>query len=151
MSKGMLVLGHSGHCCEGVSAVLPTRTPQVYGVDVVQDGPSHPGLARLQDKHALTPSQEQAAQPSCILCLLSPRVKLLCAGWFSLNVPSGLTLYWFTNNLLSTGQQVCTLTLKVHCYLQPLPHCLTWPVAFASRPWQLQTRWFFPARTCTCA
>jgi YidC/Oxa1 family membrane protein insertase len=27
-------------------------------------------------------------------------------GWFSLNVPSGLTLYWFTNNILTTGQQV---------------------------------------------
>jgi YidC/Oxa1 family membrane protein insertase len=27
-------------------------------------------------------------------------------GWFSLNVPSGLTLYWFTNNLLTTAQQV---------------------------------------------
>ncbi|GMH43273.1 hypothetical protein BSKO_11195 [Bryopsis sp. KO-2023] len=26
-------------------------------------------------------------------------------GWFSLNVPSGLTLYWITNNILSTGQQ----------------------------------------------
>jgi YidC/Oxa1 family membrane protein insertase len=30
----------------------------------------------------------------------------LMIGWFSLNVPSGLTLYWFTNNLLTTGQQV---------------------------------------------
>jgi len=28
------------------------------------------------------------------------------AGYFSLNVPSGLTLYWFVNNLLSTAQQV---------------------------------------------
>merc|ERR1712113_598490 len=26
-------------------------------------------------------------------------------GYFSLNVPSGLTLYWFTNNVLSTAQQ----------------------------------------------
>lgn len=30
----------------------------------------------------------------------------LMIGYFSLNVPSGLALYWFTNNLLSTGQQV---------------------------------------------
>ena len=30
----------------------------------------------------------------------------LPAGYFSLNVPSGLTLYWFTNNLLTTAQQV---------------------------------------------
>jgi len=29
----------------------------------------------------------------------------LMIGWFSLNVPAGLTLYWFTNNLLSTAQQ----------------------------------------------
>lgn len=32
------------------------------------------------------------------------------AGYFSLNVPSGLTLYWFVNNLLSTAQQVKHLT-----------------------------------------
>jgi hypothetical protein len=30
------------------------------------------------------------------------------AGWFSLNVPSGLTLYWFVNNIISTGQQAST-------------------------------------------
>lgn len=30
----------------------------------------------------------------------------LMIGWFSLNVPSGLTLYWFTNNLLTTAQTV---------------------------------------------
>lgn len=27
------------------------------------------------------------------------------AGYFSLNVPSGLALYWFVNNILSTSQQ----------------------------------------------
>eukprot|EP00850_Spirogloea_muscicola_P003439 SM000014S00227 [mRNA] locus=s14:23105:26958:- [translate_table: standard] len=30
----------------------------------------------------------------------------LMIGYFSLSVPSGLSLYWFTNNLLSTAQQV---------------------------------------------
>lgn len=30
----------------------------------------------------------------------------LMIGWFSLNVPSGLTLYWITNNLLSTAQSM---------------------------------------------
>ena len=30
----------------------------------------------------------------------------LMLGWFSLNVPSGLTLYWLVNNVLTTGQQV---------------------------------------------
>lgn len=43
----------------------------------------------------------------CVCC-----VRL--AGWFSLNVPSGLTLYWFVNNLLSTGQQLyLKATVKV--------------------------------------
>ena len=28
----------------------------------------------------------------------------LMIGWFSLNVPSGLTLYWFTNNILTVTQ-----------------------------------------------
>jgi YidC/Oxa1 family membrane protein insertase len=27
-------------------------------------------------------------------------------GWFSLNVPSGLTLYWFVNNIISTAMQL---------------------------------------------
>jgi len=30
-------------------------------------------------------------------------------GWFSLSVPSGLTVYWVTNNVLSTAQ---TLVLR---------------------------------------
>lgn len=30
----------------------------------------------------------------------------VAAGWFSLNVPSGLTLYWFVNNIISTGMQL---------------------------------------------
>ncbi|CAN1150413.1 Inner membrane protein PPF-1, chloroplastic [Linum perenne] len=30
----------------------------------------------------------------------------LMIGYFSLSVPSGLTIYWFTNNVLSTAQQV---------------------------------------------
>lgn len=30
----------------------------------------------------------------------------LMIGWFSLNVPSGLTLYWLTNNIITTAQQV---------------------------------------------
>ena len=36
----------------------------------------------------------------------------LAAGYFSLNVPSGLTLYWFNNNLLTTGQQVSSLACE---------------------------------------
>ncbi|XP_077227545.1 ALBINO3-like protein 1, chloroplastic [Tasmannia lanceolata] len=30
----------------------------------------------------------------------------LMIGYFSLSVPSGLSLYWFTNNILSTAQQI---------------------------------------------
>ena len=34
------------------------------------------------------------------------KVLPLMLGYFSLNVPSGLTLYWLTNNILSTAQQI---------------------------------------------
>ncbi|WIA32054.1 hypothetical protein OEZ86_002906 [Tetradesmus obliquus] len=35
-------------------------------------------------------------------------------GWFSLNVPSGLTLYWFVNNIISTAMQMyMKKTIKV--------------------------------------
>lgn len=30
----------------------------------------------------------------------------LMIGWFSLSVPAGLSLYWFTNNIITTAQQV---------------------------------------------
>ncbi|KAL6774126.1 ALB3B [Auxenochlorella protothecoides x Auxenochlorella symbiontica] len=43
----------------------------------------------------------QAAQSNAILKFLP-----LMIGWFSLNVPSGLGLYWLTNNLVTTGQQL---------------------------------------------
>lgn len=49
-------------------------------------------------------------------------VSLLVAGYFSLNVPSGLTLYWFTNNLLTTGQQVRILS-DILFSLTQLRHC----------------------------
>jgi YidC/Oxa1 family membrane protein insertase len=35
----------------------------------------------------------------------------LMIGWFSLNVPSGLTLYWITNNFLTTAQSVSPLVV----------------------------------------
>ena len=28
------------------------------------------------------------------------------AGYFALNVPAGLTIYWLTNNVLTTAQQL---------------------------------------------
>ena len=36
-------------------------------------------------------------------------------GWFSLNVPSGLTIYWFINNILSTVQQVLAKPTLLFC------------------------------------
>ncbi|KXZ44976.1 ALB32 protein [Gonium pectorale] len=66
------------------------------------------------------PSQQQA---QAILKFLP-----LMIGWFSLNVPSGLTLYWFINNLLSTGQQLyLKATVKVN-----IPEAIKAPVASTS-------------------
>lgn len=47
-------------------------------------------------------SDDQSAQMTQSILKFLP----LLLGWFSLNVPSGLTLYWVTNNVLSTAQQV---------------------------------------------
>eukprot|EP00210_Caulerpa_lentillifera_P006806 g6505.t1 len=52
----------------------------------------------LQPTRSTDPSQSGAQTFLKFLPLL--------LGWFSLNVPSGLTLYWITNNILTTGQQV---------------------------------------------
>lgn len=48
------------------------------------------------------PSDDPAQQQTQAILKYIP----LLIGWFSLNVPSGLTLYWFTNNILTTAQQV---------------------------------------------
>ena len=47
------------------------------------------------------PSDDPAQQQTQAILKFLP----LMIGWFSLNVPSGLTLYWLTNNLLSIAQQ----------------------------------------------
>lgn len=47
-------------------------------------------------------SQDPSVQQSQAILQFLP----LMIGWFSLNVPSGLTLYWFVNNILSTAQQL---------------------------------------------
>lgn len=52
----------------------------------------------ISPQQSTDPSQKQA---NAILQFLP-----LMIGYFSLNVPSGLTLYWFTNNILTTAQQV---------------------------------------------
>jgi YidC/Oxa1 family membrane protein insertase len=51
----------------------------------------------LQPAQSDDPAQQQTQQ---ILKFLP-----LMIGWFSLNVPAGLGVYWVINNLLSTGQQ----------------------------------------------
>jgi YidC/Oxa1 family membrane protein insertase len=46
-----------------------------------------------------------SACPHCLLDIQDPSI-LTSAGYFSLNVPSGLTLYWLTNNIVTTAQQL---------------------------------------------
>ncbi|CAK9194953.1 unnamed protein product [Sphagnum troendelagicum] len=48
----------------------------------------------------------QSADPSQKNTQLILKFLPLMIGYFSLSVPSGLSLYWFTNNILSTAQQV---------------------------------------------
>lgn len=49
------------------------------------------------------PQSDDPAQKNTQLIL---KFLPLMIGWFSLTVPSGLSLYWMTNNILSTGQTV---------------------------------------------
>ncbi|KZV26747.1 inner membrane protein PPF-1, chloroplastic [Dorcoceras hygrometricum] len=48
----------------------------------------------------------QTDDPSQKNSLLVLKFLPLMIGYFSLSVPSGLSIYWFTNNVLSTAQQV---------------------------------------------
>ncbi|KAJ4970595.1 hypothetical protein NE237_003694 [Protea cynaroides] len=48
----------------------------------------------------------QTNDPSQKNTLLVFKFLPLMIGYFSLSVPSGLSIYWFTNNVLSTAQQV---------------------------------------------
>ncbi|EPS60581.1 inner membrane protein [Genlisea aurea] len=49
------------------------------------------------------PQTDDPAQKNSLLIL---KFLPLMIGYFSLSVPSGLSIYWFTNNVLSTAQQV---------------------------------------------
>lgn len=49
------------------------------------------------------PQTEDPNQKNTLLVL---KFLPLMIGYFSLSVPSGLSIYWFTNNVLSTAQQV---------------------------------------------
>ncbi|KAJ8548328.1 hypothetical protein K7X08_030797 [Anisodus acutangulus] len=53
----------------------------------------------------MQPSQ-QSDDPSVKNSQAITKFLPLMLGYFSLSVPSGLSLYWFTNNILSTAQQV---------------------------------------------
>jgi len=60
-------------------------------------------LTQVWSQRILTPPSDdpQMQQTQKILQFLP-----LLIGWFSLNVPSGLGVYWVINNLLSTGQTI---------------------------------------------
>ncbi|CAM8967369.1 unnamed protein product [Rhodiola kirilowii] len=49
------------------------------------------------------PQSDDPAQKNTLLVF---KFLPLMIGYFSLSVPSGLSIYWFTNNILSTAQQV---------------------------------------------
>ncbi|XP_010685796.2 inner membrane protein PPF-1, chloroplastic [Beta vulgaris subsp. vulgaris] len=51
----------------------------------------------------MKPPETDPAQKNSLLIL---KFLPLMIGYFSLSVPSGLSIYWFTNNVLSTAQQV---------------------------------------------
>ncbi|XP_030960795.1 ALBINO3-like protein 1, chloroplastic [Quercus lobata] len=51
-------------------------------------------------------SQPQSNDPNMKTSQAITKFLPLLIGYFSLSVPSGLSLYWFTNNILSTAQQV---------------------------------------------
>ncbi|XP_065874859.1 ALBINO3-like protein 1, chloroplastic [Euphorbia lathyris] len=51
-------------------------------------------------------SSQQSNDPNMKTSQAITKLLPLMIGYFSLSVPSGLSLYWFTNNILSTAQQV---------------------------------------------
>lgn len=64
------------------------------------------------------PNQENAAQQQLIIYLLP-----LTIVWFSLTVPSGLSLYYFSNTVITSAQQVRPpeFSLPWQCALSPSP------------------------------
>jgi len=59
-------------------------------------------VSQFVSQKILSGNQQQTQQNQSANAII--KLLPLMIGWFSLNVPSGLTLYWFTNNLLSVGQ-----------------------------------------------
>jgi len=59
-------------------------------------------VSQYASQKILSGNQQQTEQQQSANAII--KFLPLMIGWFSLNVPSGLTLYWFTNNLLSVSQ-----------------------------------------------
>lgn len=60
-------------------------------------------VSQIISQQYLSPQSQQSQNKSANIIL---KILPLFLGWLALNVPSGLSLYWFTNNLLSTAQSV---------------------------------------------
>ncbi|KAH9609771.1 hypothetical protein KSS87_012761 [Heliosperma pusillum] len=60
-------------------------------------------VSQFVSMELMKPPQTDPSQKTSLLIL---KFLPLMIGYFSLSVPSGLSIYWFTNNILSTAQQV---------------------------------------------
>ncbi|KAG7361202.1 membrane protein insertase, YidC/Oxa1 family protein [Nitzschia inconspicua] len=57
-------------------------------------------LSQYLSMELMTPKEQKAQQPAFL------KVLPLMIGWFSLNVPSALCVYWVTNNIITTATSV---------------------------------------------
>ncbi|KNA13268.1 hypothetical protein SOVF_117920 isoform B [Spinacia oleracea] len=60
-------------------------------------------VSQFVSMELMKPPQTDPSQKNSLIIL---KFLPLMIGYFSLSVPSGLSIYWFTNNVLSTAQQV---------------------------------------------
>jgi YidC/Oxa1 family membrane protein insertase len=57
-------------------------------------------ISQYVSMELMTPKEQKAQQPFVL------KVLPLMIGWFSLNVPSALCVYWVTNNIITTASSV---------------------------------------------
>ena len=57
-------------------------------------------ISQFASMELMTPKEQKAQQPAFL------KVLPLMIGWFSLNVPSALCVYWVTNNIITTATSV---------------------------------------------
>jgi YidC/Oxa1 family membrane protein insertase len=57
-------------------------------------------ISQYLSMELMTPKEQKAQQPAFL------KVLPLMIGWFSLNVPSALCVYWVTNNIITTATSV---------------------------------------------